>query len=446
MTESAVFNQIFFHIVNGLIFAGIVYYAFAYMFKPATNKRWILLAFAAYVAISSLLFFIYGNIWVNVIFTIMSLFVISFLFVGNVSAKLVFTFFIYTMLVVSEGISFFSLSSIYPEIQHLQSVGRAVSNVILLLLLYISMLLFHNLINKKAGYKHFKVPNIYTVAFLVILAGVILLNLLIISATVSEIGTNLTQVIVAQFIVLVVMFLIIWLYNTMLDYLDTLEKSSLKDQMLERWEVQYKAVMNSQKALAKTKHDLRLHFLTMDDYLKKDEIAKAQEYIADKIGSFDYIIATDNMPIDTILNYYQQRVKEILDIDLETELIIPANMVLDATNVVMILGNALENAIEACGRVAKPERYIQIKAIITAQNELMITITNPYAITPIIDKEGNLLTIKPDKNNHGLGLASAREILSEESGQIYVEYADSVFRFMLFLYDVRRESKKNVAN
>ena len=442
------FSQILFNI-NSAIFVGMIYYAFARVFKAATKKIWIVLAFATYAVISTQLFFVFeNNPWINVAFTVVALLIFTFLFSGNPSAKLVFGLLVYTTIIMAEGLSYFSLNFAYLEVppEYMHSIGRTIANFILLPLLLINVLVFRKFINKKAGHKHFRVPARYTVSVLVILAVVLLANILFMFIVFGTIQTDITIMLIAQSIVLIIMLLITWLYNTMLEHLENIEKSRVKDQMLERWEVQYKAVMSSQRALAELKHDLRFHLLTIAGHLKKDEKTKALEYIANKVGSFDYIIATDNMPIDTILNYYQQRVRETLNIDLETELIIPPDMTLDTTNVVMILGNALENAVEACGHVDRPERYIRVKAIVTAQNELMITITNPYAIEPIVDKEGNLLTIKSDKDNHGLGLASAREILPEEIGHVHIDYSDNVFQFMLFLYDVREEDQANVAN
>ena len=64
----------------------------------------------------------------------------------------------------------------------------------------------------------------------------------------------------------------------------------------------------------------------------------------------------------------------------------------------------------------------------------------------VADKKGNLLTTKSDKRNHGLGLASVREALLEETGHIHIEYADSIFQFMLIFYNVCGENVSFVPN
>jgi sensor histidine kinase regulating citrate/malate metabolism len=103
---------------------------------------------------------------------------------------------------------------------------------------------------------------------------------------------------------------------------------------------------------------------------------------------------------------------------------------------VTILGNAIENAIEANEPVEHDSRYIHLKASITAQNALLINIINPYVVAPVADKDGNLMTTKADKRNHGLGLASISEFMPEEKGQVHFEFADNVFKFMAVFYDI----------
>jgi hypothetical protein len=56
--------------------------------------------------------------------------------------------------------------------------------------------------------------------------------------------------------------------------------------------------------------------------------------------------------------------------------------------------------------------------------------------SPITDNDGNLITTKADKRNHGLGLVSISEIIPEEKGQVHFEFAGNVFKFMAVFYDI----------
>jgi hypothetical protein len=78
--------------------------------------------------------------------------------------------------------------------------------------------------------------------------------------------------------------------------------------------------------------------------------------------------------------------------------------------------------------------------MITHSRALLIIIENPYVVAPIADGDNILLTTKPDKRKHGLGLPCMQEILPEEVGQIHLQYSDGVFQFKLLFYNALDEN------
>ena len=446
------FAQIVFYI-NSAIFACIVYYAFTRIFKPAVHSIFIWLALIVYSLISLQVFFEIGNMWANVLVTVGAFLVFALLFKGSLSTKLVFALLIYVTVMLADVIVFFSLSYIYYvqngseiPLEYLISIGRTIVNIIFFSMVFINILLFRKYIDKKAGYTNFKVPVGYTISTLVILAGIILISLLIVSMAVDEAQANITQVALAQFIVLAIVFLVVWQYNKMLTYLKAQEKNRRMEQMLKRWEIQYTGAENTRKAMAKMEHNLNQHFLAIMVLAKEGKVEGVKEYVEQKLGSISSVIDTGNISIDTMLNYYRQIISDRLGIDLKTKLLIPPNMTLDADLIAMILGNALENAIDACEHVEYSQLYIHIEAKVNKGKHLFFIVTNPYAVAPVTDKDGNLITVKSDQDNHGLGLASIREILPEEAGHIHTEYDGNIFKFMLLFYNVLEDETSNNTN
>jgi len=446
------FAQIVFYI-NSAIFIGIMYYAFTRIFKPAVHSAFVWLALIFYSLISSQIFFEFGNTWANFLITVVAYLFFALLFKGNLSTKLVFALFVLITAMLSDVIAFFSLSYIYYvrngteiPLEHLINIGRTVVNIIFFPMMFINILLFRRYVDKKTGDTNFKVPAEYTISILAILAGIILISLLLSSVAADVIQANIAQVTLAQFIALAVVFFAVWQYNKMLTYLKVQEKSRRMEQMLKRWEIQYSEAENTRKAMAKMEHNLHQHFLAVLVLVKEGRVEDVKEYIEQKLGSISYVIDTGNISIDTMLNYYRQIINDKLGIDLKAKLLVPPNMVLDADLVAMILGNALENSIDACEHVEQSQRYIHIEAKVNKGKHLFFIITNPYAIAPVADKEGNLITVKSDKDNHGLGLASIHEILPEEAGHIHIEYSDNVFRFMLLFHNALKDEVSNNTN
>jgi len=419
-----------------------MFYGLTCLFKPATKKAWILLAYGVFVLASSWIFFQFGNELLTLAFNTASFLGIAFLFRGRLGARLIFSFLLYMLTVVADAIAFVGLSYIYyrqygttmpPEF--VITVVRTVANIAFLPLLLLSTIIFRRIFARKVRHSLFKVPAVYTGSVLLLLLGIAVINLFLILAEIPYVQTSLVRLLASQFIVLIIIFFVIWLYNTLLGHLEANEKSRQRDLMLERWEGQYKAVTSTQKVIRDLKHNLRYHFITLLKYAQSGDVQKIETHIEAELGAFDHIIHTGNLSIDAVINYYKQRIDEVLGIKLNTNIWVPPDMAIDASFIVLALGNALENAMEACEHVAPAERYMRLEAN-TVEDKLLVIVENPYTVAPIVGADDNLVTTKTDKKNHGLGLASIQERLSEEVGYIDVEYADGVFRFKLLLRNI----------
>ena len=115
-------------------------------------------------------------------------------------------------------------------------------------------------------------------------------------------------------------------------------------------------------------------------------------------------------------------------------------------DMVIILGNLLDNAIEACEKTEnKKEIKLEIKYIL---NNLFITIENTY--------NGNLndaerggehtelpKTTKGDFINHGVGLRNVNDIVNKYNGEMSWTAKDNVFRVEILMYQIRKNTKKD---
>ena len=94
----------------------------------------------------------------------------------------------------------------------------------------------------------------------------------------------------------------------------------------------------------------------------------------------------------------------------------------DTVGMCRILGNALDNAIEACERIAIEEKSICLMLNQT-DNKLIIEISNT---SPVVDVQ-NLTTSKADKIIHGIGLKSIKQAVSNMNGYISCSYDNGFF-------------------
>lgn len=97
-----------------------------------------------------------------------------------------------------------------------------------------------------------------------------------------------------------------------------------------------------------------------------------------------------------------------------------------------ILGNLLDNAIEACAKVEDEEkRHIRL-LIRRIQQMLVIKVENTYSYKPVV-KDGNFQTSKTDGGLHGWGIKSAKTAAEKYDGMIQTNCDDMLFSTVVTL-------------
>ncbi len=202
----------------------------------------------------------------------------------------------------------------------------------------------------------------------------------------------------------------------------------------------YTEQMKEKKALVeewrKVSHDLKYKHLYMSELLKNKEYNKLDKYIED-IAQLDtledvLIANTDNSFVDAIVNakYIMARRN---DIEYKVKLDIPSEFSYDNADLCVILGNALDNAIEANIREKVNAPYVDLKMAYDDGN-LVIIIENPFKGGIVFDKEGNPVTTKIDRESHGFGIDSIRNILRKYNGYMDISVEDGVYKMYIILH------------
>ena len=95
-----------------------------------------------------------------------------------------------------------------------------------------------------------------------------------------------------------------------------------------------------------------------------------------------------------------------------------------------LLGNLLDNAIEAVQKLPEENRQISLR-IGRQLDMLCIFCENPFAT---IQKEGNrFITLKADHQNHGLGLRQVKHIAHKYNGTVDIKTEDNIFSVSVLL-------------
>ncbi len=179
-------------------------------------------------------------------------------------------------------------------------------------------------------------------------------------------------------------------------------------------------------------HDFRQHLRVMrtmaEDKLNA-EILQYLDTVTDCINatSQNGIKQFCNRPaVDAILNYYENMATE-RGICINIQFALPKNMTMTDVELCTILGNLMENAIEACGHLVNNiEKRIIIKTATTSMLWYM-TIENTFDGKLLHESGRSLQTRKSDILHHGIGLSSVEYILKRYNGTLDIISQDKTF-------------------
>lgn len=145
-------------------------------------------------------------------------------------------------------------------------------------------------------------------------------------------------------------------------------------------------------------------------------------------------IKTGNITVDTILNYKLPQTDR-LGIHMETKLQIPTQMNVEDAVLSGILGNAIDNAIEASKRMKQEDRKIDVNMRVEKRN-LFIEVINHYDGVIRTGRKGEILTRKGEVSNHGFGLPVIRQLVEMCRGNLDVSWNEKQFFLRVILYHV----------
>ena len=170
----------------------------------------------------------------------------------------------------------------------------------------------------------------------------------------------------------------------------------------------------------KMRHDLKNHVTTLNMLLSDEEHGqeRAKQYLLEYVrqtAALQEFVKTKNSVADAVLNAKLMYCKEQ---DIPAVISVDKNIRgLTQTELCCVLGNLLDNAIEAELKLSKAQRKIEIK-IVMIEEVLDILIRNRIAepVLQDVQKVKNIGTTKQDAENHGFGLKNVREIVKKYDG------------------------------
>lgn len=200
------------------------------------------------------------------------------------------------------------------------------------------------------------------------------------------------------------------------------------------------------QSIRSIRHDLKQHFQVALTMLHSGKINEAVDYMEKYndtvLDGISNKVFCDNDVVNYIINskskicsdrhikiyiYIANEIPEFSDLDL-----------------CVLLGNALDNAIEGVSGEGNNEIYLELRNV---DNFFMISVKNTI-INSVLEDNPNLISTKNEKEVHGLGILSMKEVVQKYNGSIEFYESDNKFccDMLLDIPDNMQFESKNVHN
>lgn len=178
-------------------------------------------------------------------------------------------------------------------------------------------------------------------------------------------------------------------------------------------------------------HNYKNNIITLAQLTEQGKTAEVKEYLKDEIQQLgikmNYAM-TGNKVIDAVLAT-KKNSAEHKGINFYANGNIPDKCVIDDIDFTNIIGNLLDNAIEAAEKVEKGNVSIVIKP---QKKFIIIKVKNSYDG----NKNNELQTTKKDKEYHGIGLKSIKRIVEKYQGEFELEFKEKEVEATALLLNV----------
>ena len=184
--------------------------------------------------------------------------------------------------------------------------------------------------------------------------------------------------------------------------------------LLERY---YREVENMYRTMRGWRHDYRHHIQALKAHLSQGEYAEVEKYLAmldEDLTRVETVLRTGNRMADAILNSKLSLAKD-RGITVKASASVPVEIGISELDLCVIVGNLLDNAIEACMELPEDKRLIRVY-IVMKGSHLYISISNTAAGEKKPASGGRFRSLKGE--GHGLGLLRVDAIVRKYSGYI----------------------------
>lgn len=399
-------------------------------FEKEVNKKIKNMVCFVFYIINTVLFLEFHTVWINIVCNLIGIGAIVWLHTKSVKTNLFVTGTVY---LVNCGCDV-AATSLFISYQDGKSYNQIYAAVSFFLIFICELIIERSITLRKDA------ETVHNASLVLMpICSIVVIALLIYSGTCTDIGLSIVSI-----GLLVANFLMLHLYNLLVYAIVKQYETKMLKTQLEVYANQLNVIMRGEERIKALRHDMKHHLNELMLLANKHDVEEIQGYIRQMNTFFqnpNEFVASGNLEIDSVLNYMLQKAKNELE-TVDIKVILPEK-IRHSFDINVLLGNLLENAIEAA---AKTENKYMRVYIVLKRGILKAKIENSFADAHILENgqwksDIALKTTKPITDQHGIGLKNVKKVVEKYNGTMEVTTQEGIFCVNLLLYMARIENE-----
>ena len=425
-----------------LIIEIVCYFTFFDIFavkRKLSKSKILITVFLLVLSLRLCIHFLRNYTIIKILITIIII-LLSMLYLYKISTikALILTFFVQSIMTLIDYIIIMILAKLYGDITALESASALIGRLIIILsrlILFVGLIILSRISTKKNNSVTADMSDKEWIQFLIFPIFTICAVMLMTSSVIKSYHSDIIAIYYIIAIGLIVLNLVVFhLISEILENSRNMkEAEALRQQSIGQLEL-YNSMRENYNIQRQRTHEYKNQIVCMDMLMKKKDYSKLEDYIGNISDGLDAqldMVDTNNDVVNAIFNakYYEAIKNDVLVVLKINDL---SDIKISDNDIVTILSNLLDNAIEAAKQCDIGKRIVKIK-MLYEDAVLSIAVSNSYKAELVPTEDGYIRTTKKDREEHGWGMRNVVATLEKYNAEYIIDYKNGEFVFSIIM-------------
>lgn len=229
-------------------------------------------------------------------------------------------------------------------------------------------------------------------------------------------------------------FFICWLIGNFLKESEDEARLEMENNYLSMAARQDAEIQSSLEQTRRLRHDIRHFLVTVNGLIDSGNLEAVRDCLLNYNSALSEITPqfynySPSKAVNVVLCYYLSLARQS-EIDVACDCVMETQPAMPDLELCSIIGNLLENAVEACRRQESGRKFIHLTLKKESGAMLVLIVENSFCGT-IKEKRGHFLSSK--REGYGIGLASVAALTEKNDGILKIEYENEIFKVSMLL-------------